>query len=407
MGVSATAWQFRARDFRGFAEELQNDDVALTWSELALAADYYQLLGVSRSASAEEIKRAYRRQARELHPDTNADAGAEDRFKELGVAYETLSDPQRRQRYDTYGPEGARGAAAGGNPFGGGIGDIFDAFFGGGAGPFGAQSRTSGGPPRGADMEIALELTFEEAVFGATKQASLRLPVTCATCTGSGARPGTAPVTCTECGGAGQVRRVRQSILGQMVTAGPCPRCGGVGLTVTDPCPDCRGEGRRTESRTHEVVVPAGVDHGVTLRLGGKGAAGVHGGVDGDLYVHLRVRPHERFERDGADLVDELHLPVTQAALGARLSFETLDGAEDLEIPAGTQTGQMFRLRGRGVPHLEGRGRGDLLVRVAVDTPTDLTPEEDELLRRLAEGRGHQVAPPENGLLSRIRSAFK
>ncbi|MDP8953963.1 MAG: molecular chaperone DnaJ [Actinomycetota bacterium] len=372
-----------------------------------MAADYYELLGVSRSASAEEIKRAYRRQARELHPDTNPDAGAEERFKQLGVAYETLSDSQRRRRYDTYGPEGVGvGAGAGSNPFGAGVGDIFDAFFGG-AGPFGGQPRRGGGPPRGADMEIALELTFEEAVFGATKEASLRLPVTCATCAGSGARPGTSPVTCVECGGAGQVRRVRQSILGQMVTAGPCPRCGGMGRTVADPCPDCRGEGRRTEQRRLEVVVPAGVDNGVTLRLGGKGAAGMHGGSSGDLYVHLRVRAHGHLTRDGYDLVDELHLPVTQAALGAVLSYETLDGAEELVIPPGTQAGRVFRLRGRGVPHVEGRGRGDLLVRVAVDTPTDLTADEDELLRRLAEGRGHEVASPENGLLSRIRGAFK
>ncbi len=372
-----------------------------------MSSDYYELLGVARSASAEEIKRAYRRQARELHPDTNADAGAEDRFKELGVAYETLSDPQRRQRYDTYGPEGARaGAGAGANPFGGGIGDIFDAFFGGGGGPFGGQAR-GGGPPRGADMEIALELAFEEAVFGVTKEASLRLPVTCATCTGSGSKPGTSPVTCNECGGAGQVRRVRQSILGQMVTAGPCPRCGGMGRTVAHPCSDCRGEGRRTEQRTYEVVVPAGVDNGVTLRLGGKGAAGSQGGHSGDLYVHLRVRPHERLARDGYDLIDEFHLPVTQAALGTVLSYETLDGPEELVVPGGTQAGKVFRLRGRGVPHVEGRGRGDLLIRVAVDTPTDLTADEDELLRRLAEGRGHSVVPPENGLLSRIRGAFK
>ncbi len=377
-----------------------------------MAADYYEVLGVSRSASGEEIKRAYRRLARELHPDTNPDARAEERFKELGVAYETLADPERRRAYDTYGPEGLRGAGAGGNPFGGGIGDIFDAFFGGsgggfGGGPFGGQSRGPGGPPRGADMEVALDLAFEEAVFGATREVSLRLPVACATCEGSGARPGTAPVTCAECGGAGQVRRVRQSILGQMVTAGPCPRCGGVGRTVADPCPDCRGEGRRTEARTVQVVVPAGVDHGVTLRLGGEGAAGLHGGGSGDLYVHLRVRPHERFERDGYDLVEVLHVPVTQAALGAELAYETLDGREALIVPAGTQTGRDLRLRGRGVPHVEGRARGDLRVRVVVDTPTELSPEEDELLRRLAQIRGHEVAPPGSGLLSRIRGAFK
>jgi molecular chaperone DnaJ len=367
-------------------------------------ADYYELLGVVRSASGEEIKRAYRGLARELHPDTNDDPAAEERFKELGVAYEVLSDPQRRRRYDTYGPEGVGGGA--GNPFGGGIGDIFDAFFGG-ASPFGGQPGGAGGSPRGADMEVAIDLEFEEAVFGVEREVALRLPVTCSTCDGSGARPGTAPTTCSECGGAGQVRRVRQSILGQMVTAGPCPRCRGMGRIVVDPCRDCRGEGRRTEERSWTIDVPAGVGHGSTLRQGGRGAAGVHGGASGDLYVHLRVRPHERFERDGYDLVDRLHIPVTQAALGVVFVFETLDGTEEMVVPPGTQSGKVFRLRARGVPHVEGRGRGDLLVEILVDTPTDLTSAEDELLRRLAEGRGHEVAAPESGLFSKIRGAFK
>lgn len=371
-----------------------------------MAGDYYELLGVAPSASGEEIKRAYRRLARELHPDTNADPAAEERFKELGVAYEILSDPDRRRRYDTYGPEGVAAGAGGANPFGGGIGDIFDAFFGG-ASPFGSQSGGAGGPPRGADMEVALDLEFEEAVFGAEREVALRLPVTCSTCEGSGARPGTAPSPCSECGGSGQVRRVRQSILGQMVTAGPCPRCRGMGRMVIDPCRDCRGEGRRTEERSWTIDVPAGVGHGSTLRQSGRGAAGVHGGASGDLYVHLRVRPHQRFERNGYDLVDRLHIPVTQAALGVVLAYETLDGTEELVVAPGTQSGKVLRLRGRGVPHVEDRGRGDLLVEVLVDTPTDLTPTEDELLRRLAESRGHEVAPPESGLFSKIRGAFR
>jgi molecular chaperone DnaJ len=371
-----------------------------------VATDYYELLGVSRSASTDDIKRAYRRLARELHPDTNSDPSAEERFKEIAVAYETLSDPARRRRYDTFGPEGAAAGAGADGPFGAGLGDIFDAFFGG-AGPFGGGAGRTGGPPRGADMEVALDLEFEEAVFGASREVQVRLPVSCPTCDGSGARAGTSPTTCTECGGAGQVRRVRQSILGQMVTAGPCPRCGGRGRVVTDPCPDCRGEGRRTEARTWNVDVPAGVDQGSTLRLAGRGAAGPQGGANGDLYVHLRVQPHERFERSGYDLVHELHIPVTQAALGAHLRFDTLDGTEDLVIPTGTQTGRVFRLRGRGVPHVEGRARGDLLVTVVVDAPADLSPVEEELLRRLAAERGDEVAPPDAGLFSRIRSAFK
>jgi molecular chaperone DnaJ len=373
-----------------------------------VSTDYYELLGVSRTASADEIKRAYRKRARELHPDTNPDPTAEERFKEIAIAYEVLSDPERRRRYDTFGPEGVGGQGTF-DPFGGGgLGDIFEAFFGGAQGPFGGgQQRGPAGPPRGADMELALHLDFEEAVFGSTKDVTLRLPVSCSACEGSGARAGTSPSTCGECGGAGQVRRVRQSLLGQMVTAGPCPRCGGLGEVVTEPCTACRGDGRVTEERTYTVDVPAGVDDGTTLRLSGRGAAGPRGGPAGDLYVHLRVRPHARFVRDGYDVLDELRVPLTSAALGAHISYETLDGTEDLVVPPGTQTGRTFRLRGQGVPHVDGRGRGDLVVHVVVETPTDLDDEQEDLLRRLAAARGEDVAPPETGLLSKIRSAFK
>jgi molecular chaperone DnaJ len=374
-----------------------------------VATDYYALLGVSSSASADEIKRAYRRLARELHPDTNPDPTAEERFKEVARAYEVLSDPERRRRYDMFGPDEPRGA--GSDPFGGmggaGFGDIFDAFFGSGS-PFGGgRQRGPSGPVRGPDMEVALDLAFEEAVFGVDRDITLRVPVTCDECAGSGARPGTEPVTCRDCGGAGQVRRVRQSILGQVVTATPCPRCGGSGKAIEDPCPSCRGEGRRTEERTWTVHVPAGVDAGTTLRLSGRGAAGPRGGPAGDLYVHLRVAPSDRFERVGVDLRTEVHLPVTSASLGATVVVETLDGDEELEVVPGTQTGTVVRLRQRGVPVVEGRGRGDLLVTLVVDTPTELSPVEEDLLRRLAEERGEDVAPPGQGLLSRLRSAFK
>ena len=374
-----------------------------------MATDYYELLGVGRNATPEELKRSYRRLARELHPDTNPDPTAEDRFKEIGLAYEVLADPERRRRYDRFGPEGAA-RGTGGDPtagFGGGLGDIFDAFFGGsGGGGFGG-SRGPAGPPPGADMEMTVDVTFEEAVFGVAKEVTLRVPVACATCDASGAAPGSTPERCGECGGTGQVRRVRQSILGQMVTAGPCTRCGGTGQTVATPCPDCRGEGRRTEERSYTVDMPAGIDHGNTLRLSGRGAAGPRGGPNGDLYVHVRVAPHPRFVRDGLDLVHELHLPVTQATLGHHIAFETLDGVEDLVVPAGTQTGRVFRLRGRGVPRVDGRARGDLLIEVVVETPTDLSREEEELIRRLAVLRGEEVAAADTGLLSRIRSAFK
>ncbi len=376
-----------------------------------MPTDYYELLGVSPSASDDEIKKAYRRLARELHPDANPeDESAHDRFKQVSTAYETLRDPDRRRRYDRYGPEGAA-RVGGGDPFGGaggGLGDIFDAFFGGaGGGGFAGGGGRRGGPARGSDLELLIELDFVEAVFGVRREINLRAPVPCDTCEATGAAPGTTATTCGGCGGAGEVRRVRQSILGQLVTASPCPRCGGTGEEIASPCPACRGEGRRTEEKTYEVDVPAGVDDGSQLRLPGRGGAGPRGGPLGDLYLHVRVRPHDRFRRDGYDLIADLHVPVTQATLGAHLRFETLDGAEDLALPPGTQNGRVFELRGRGVPSGRGRPRGNLLVKVVVDTPVELTREQEELVRRLAELRGEEVAPPDTGFLARIRSAFK
>jgi molecular chaperone DnaJ len=368
--------------------------------------DYYEALGVTRSASPEEIKRAYRRLARELHPDTRpGDPEAEARFKEITVAYEVLSDPEKRRRYDAFGPEAVNGGGMSDPFMAGNINDIFEAFFGGS--PFGGRSRGPAGPPRGTDLEEVVDLAFEDAVFGAQHRVTLKTAVPCATCEATGTAEGTKPVTCVDCRGTGQVQRVRQSFIGQMVTTSPCPRCGGSGEVIASPCLDCRGEGRRIEERTYTVDIPAGVDTGSTLRLSGRGAVGPRGGAPGDLYVHLRVKSHPTIQRDGVNLVAELQVPYTQAVLGGRVELETLDGSEELEIPRGTASGTVFRLRGKGVPHLERRARGDLLVTMVVEVPTELDEEDEELVRALAERRGDTVAPPPSGVVSRLRSVFK
>lgn len=365
-------------------------------------ADYYALLGVSRDASDEEIKRAYRRMARELHPDsTGGDHEAEARFKEVTRAYEVLRDPERRARYDRFGDDQVDTSGADAF-FGSGLGGLFDAFFGG---TMGGGVRRSG-PIRGADAEVVLELDLTEAVSGASREVTVELPVACETCGGSGARRGTTAVSCPDCTGSGEVRRVRQSILGQVVTTAPCRRCQGLGEVISSPCTDCRGDGRRIEARTYPVAVPAGVDDGSTMRLSGRGAAGPRGGPPGDLYVHLAVRQDPRFARAGNDLHAQVHVSLPQGALGAVVTFETLDGTETLPISAGTQNGHVMRLRGRGVPHVRGRGRGDLLVEVVVDTPTGLTKEQEELLRHFAAMRGEEVAAADEGFMARLRSAL-
>ncbi len=378
-------------------------------------ADFYELIGVSRSASADEIKKAYRKRARELHPDANPDnPEAEAKFKEVSRAYQVLADDQQRARYDQFGEAGVGGGSGGGasaeDLFGGGIGDIFETFFGGGGGggPFGGGGRQRGpaGPPRGQDVEVIADIEFAQAVFGDQIDVELKLPVRCGTCEGSGAAENTEPVTCSECSGSGQVQRVRQSLLGQMVTASPCTRCGGLGEVIATPCTTCRGEGRVTEDTTYKVDVPGGVDTGSTLRLTRRGAAGPRKGPNGDLYVHLRVQPDERFERDGDDLVTEVPISIAQAALGTSLTLETLDGDEDLVVPHGTQPGREFVLRQRGVPHLQGRGRGDLIARVRVDVPTKLSEAEVDLLTKLADGRDERVGNGKDGIFSRIKSAF-
>jgi molecular chaperone DnaJ len=367
-------------------------------------SDYYELLGVARNATDDEIKRAYRTLARQLHPDSNPDPAAEAKFKEINVAYETLKDPERRRRYDVFGDDGARagGGAPGGEAFG--FGDIFDAFFGGD--PFG--NRGQAGPPRAPDAEAVVHLELAQAAFGTTATLEIRLPVACERCTGSGCEPGTHPARCDVCGGAGEVREVRRSILGQIVTAAPCVACSATGSRIPTPCSECRGDGRVRAERSIDVEVPAGVDDGQRLRLSGRGPAAPRGGVPGDLYVTVRVAPDARFERHGDDLVHVRTIAFTQATLGTHLEIETLEGVEELIVAPGTQPGHVFRLKGRGIPALRGRGRGDLLVRVDVEVPARLSPEEDELVRALAARRGEEVANVQDkGMFSKLRSAFQ
>jgi molecular chaperone DnaJ len=367
--------------------------------------DYYAALGVARNATDAEIKRAFRDLARRYHPDSSPDdPAAEERFKEISVAYETLSDPERRRRYDVFGDGADRvgGGASAGDPFG--FGDLFDAFFGGEG--FGTR-RGPSGPVRGPDAEAEVVLDLDAAAFGATAPIDARLPVSCSRCDGSGCEPGTHPSRCDVCGGSGEVRQVRRSILGQMVTASPCAVCGATGQRILSQCRDCRGDGRVLAQQTIEVEVPAGVDDGQRLRLTGRGAAAPRGGQSGDLYVTVRVRRHAEFERQGDDLLRVERVSVTQAALGAVLTVPTLEDPYELTVPPGTQPGHVFRIKAAGVPSLRGRGRGDLLVQVDVEVPTRLSDEQAALLAQLAELRGEEVTPPEKGVFSKLRSAFQ
>jgi molecular chaperone DnaJ len=371
-----------------------------------MAVDYYEVLGVSRDATDDEIKRAYRALARRYHPDANpGDAEAAERFKQIARAYETLRDPERRRRYDTFGTDDDRvGAGFGGFDAGAfGLNDLFDAFFGGE--PFG-RARGRERPGRGPDVEIVMELTLAEVVTGVRKPVEPRLPVTCEACEGSGAAPGSQPVPCATCDGSGEVRQVRRSLLGQLVTASPCPTCGGLGETIPSPCRDCRGEGRVAGVQRLDVEVPAGIDDGQRLRLSGRGPAGVRGAPAGDLYVSVRVLAHADFARHGDDLWHQARISMVQAALGTTLSLETFDGPREVELPAGTQHGTQIRLRGIGVPSLRTGRRGDLVVEVAVEIPTRLSAEEAELLQQLAALRGETVQSPREGLFSRLRSQF-
>jgi molecular chaperone DnaJ len=366
--------------------------------------DYYEILNVDRNASEPEIRQAYRRLAMKYHPDRNpGDQAAEEQFKEVKEAYEALSDARKRAAYDQFGHAGVEGAAGGG--FGGpaDLGDIFGGvfrdIFGGGRGG-GQQSY------RGADLRYNLELTLEEAVFGTTARIRVPALVTCATCAGSGAKPGTKPTTCPTCRGAGQVR-MQQGFFSIQQT---CPRCQGRGSIIPEPCATCRGVGRVEEQKTLSVKVPAGVDNGDRIRLAGEGEAGEHGGPPGDLYVQIQVKPHPIFTREESDLYCEVPISFTTAALGGDLEVPTLDGRLSLKIPAETQTGKVFRIRGKGVKPVRGGPTGDLLCRAIVETPVNLTREQKELLQQFAdtmEAGGKRHTPQQGSWLDGVKKFFE
>jgi molecular chaperone DnaJ len=366
---------------------------------------YYDVLGVNRDASQEEIKKAFRRLAMQYHPDRNKEPGAEDRFKEINEAYEVLSDPEKRATYDRFGHVGPNPFDRGFDGFGfGGFGDIFDAFFGG------AATSRRRGPQRGADLRVGLSLTFEEAVFGTEKEIEVTRTEVCSVCAGTGSEPGSQPQRCPECGGSGEVRRAQQSIFGQFVHVTACDRCRGEGRIITDPCHTCRGAGRERKSRKLMVRIPAGVDTGAQIRLTGEGEAGTHGGSAGSLYVVITVQSHRYFQREDDDILLDLRLNVAQAALGDDgIEIPTLDGPEPLRIPAGVQPGHIITLRGKGVPHVRGGGRGDMLVRVNVQTPTHLTAEQKRLFKELATTFGSEPREPDGddrGIFEKIKDVF-
>ena len=357
--------------------------------------DYYEVLGVSKGASEDEIKKAYKKLARKYHPDLNPDnKEAEEKFKEVNEAYEILSDPNKTARYDqfgfagvdpNYGAGGAGGGFDGGFDFGD-LGDIFGSFFGGG---FGGGRRTNpNAPQRGESIRLSLAISFEEAAFGCEKEVSVDRMEQCGTCHGNGCAAGTTPEVCPDCHGTGQVQVRRQTPMGVFATSSPCGRCGGKGKIIHQPCPDCRGSGAVRRRKTIQVSIPAGIDNGQTISVRGQGSAGKNGGPAGDLLVTITVRPHELFRREGTSVLCDAPITFAQAVLGAELEIPTIDGKVKYDLPEGTQSGTTFRLKGKGIPAINGRGRGDQYVTVYIETPRNLNREQKEALKKFAESVG-------------------
>ena len=360
-------------------------------------ADYYQILGISRDADKEEIKRAYRRLARKYHPDVNKDPGAEERFKEINRAYEVLSEPEMKVRYDRFGEAGVSGAGAGAGGFSdfgdiGGFADIFESFFSGFSGGMAGQTARRRGPARGDDLRLDLKLDFREAVFGGEKEIRINHMETCATCGGTGAKPGTKPKICQTCQGTGQVRRATRTPFGSFTQVSACPACNGSGQVIEDKCEDCGGGGNRQVTKKLKINIPAGVDNGTRLRVSGEGDSGQRGGPSGDLYVYLFVNADPEFQRDGINVLSQVKISYLQAILGSRMEVNTVDGTEELTIPAGTQPNTVLTLENRGVPRLGNPvSRGDHLITVLVDIPTRISAEERHHLEELAKIRGDRI----------------
>ena len=362
---------------------------------MAEKRDYYEVLGIQKGASEDEIKKAYKKLARKYHPDMNpGDKEAEEKFKEVNEANEVLSDPEKKARYDQFGFAGVDpnyGAGAGGGAYGGGfdfgdLGDIFGSFFGGGFG--GGQRRNPNAPQRGESIRASVSVSFTEAAFGCEKSVTLERSEQCPTCKGNGCAPGTTPEICPDCHGTGTVQTRRQTPMGVFASNGPCRKCGGTGRLIHQPCPDCRGTGAVRKRKTIKINIPAGIDHGQTISLRGQGNAGKNGGPAGDLLITVMVQPHELLRRDGVDVFCEAPITFTQAVLGAELEIPTIDGKVKYSIPEGTQTGTVFRLKGKGIPVLNGRGRGDQYVTVTIETPRNLNKEQKEALRKFSETLG-------------------
>jgi molecular chaperone DnaJ len=370
--------------------------------------DYYETLGVPKGAPSDEIKSAFRRLARQYHPDVNKEPNAEEKFKEINEAYAVLSDEEKRAAYDRFGHAGVQGA--GGVPdwttmdFSDIFGDLFGSF---GFGGFGGQSRRSpNAPRRGADLQYRVSLNFEESIFGVEKEIDITRDESCERCNGNGAEPGTSSTRCATCGGRGEVRQSRQTILGSMVQVTTCPTCQGRGETISSPCRNCSGRGLERKTRRKKVSIPGGVDTGTQIRLAGEGQPGVNGGPPGNLYLVVQVSPHRYFRRHDNDILLDLNVNIAQATLGDEVKVPTVDGESFLKIPAATQPGKIIRMRGKGVPHLRGNGRGDQLVIINVDIPKSLNSEQRELIEKLGKSLGTDVTPQERGFFDRLKDVI-